>query len=128
MKKGEAQWKYTHFGNQVDAREGRGRPLLALDQGGTATNPTHQGFTFCHHMALCGPPLCAYYAMQDIFELSMILATHSQCNLISLDVFEDDIPEVPYIRQITFSRQYHVLHLHRFMKGYKKTWQPSHPW
>ena len=33
--------------------------------------------------------------VQDIFELSMILATHSQCNLASLDVFEDDIPEVP---------------------------------
>ena len=66
--------------------------------------------------------------MQDIFELSMILATRSQCNLASLDVFEDDIPEVTNIRQITFSRQYHILHLHRFMKGYKKTWQPSHPW
>jgi len=31
---------------------------------------------------------------KDIFELSMILATHSQCNLASLDVFEDDIPQV----------------------------------
>ena len=40
--------------------------------------------------------------MQDIFELSMILATHSQCNLASLDVFEDDIPEVPNIRQMNF--------------------------
>ena len=94
---------YSHFGNQVDARRG-GRPLLALDQGGTATNPTHQGFTFCHHMSLCGPPLCAYYAVQDIFELSMILATRSQCNLASLDVFEDDIPEVTNIRQITYRK------------------------
>ena len=33
--------------------------------------------------------------VQDIFELSMILATHSQSNLASLDVFEDDIPQVP---------------------------------
>ena len=35
---------------------------------------------------------------QDIFELSMILATHSQCNLASLDVFEDDIPLVVWCR------------------------------
>ena len=43
--------------------------------------------------------------MQDIFELSMILATHSQCNLASLDVFEDDIPEVTNIRQITYRKR-----------------------
>ena len=45
-------------------------------------------------MAFYDPPLRCF-TMQDIFELSMILATHSQCNLASLDVFEDDIPEVP---------------------------------
>ena len=41
--------------------------------------------------------------VQDIFELSMILATHSQCNLASLDVFEDDIPQVPQYNLIKAS-------------------------
>ena len=54
-------------------------------------------------MTFYDPPLRCF-TMQDIFELSMILATHSQCNLASLDVFEDDIPEVTNIRQITYEK------------------------
>ena len=61
--------------------------------------------------------------VQDIFELSMILATHSQCNLASLDVFEDDIPQVPpyNLSQITFIDKYHIFYLYRFMKSYRMT-------
>ena len=35
---------FSHRGNQVDARWEWGRPLLALDKGGVAANPAHQGF------------------------------------------------------------------------------------
>ena len=79
----------------MDARGGGGH-LLASDQGGSPLNSSHQGFILF---------VCRDNHVQDIFELSMILATHSQCNLASLDVFEDDIPEVTNIRQITYRKR-----------------------
>ena len=78
----------------MDARGGGGH-LLALDQGGSPLNSSHQGFIL---FVLCVSSEVSFLTtmciVQDIFELSMILATYSQCNLASLDVFEDDIPQV----------------------------------
>ena len=48
---------------------------------------------FVHRASCC----CNDDSVQEIYQLTEILSTpmQSQCNLLSLDVFKDDIPQVP---------------------------------
>ena len=38
-----------------------------------------------------------HHLLQAIYELAMVLATRSLCNLASLNVFGDDIPQVAIV-------------------------------
>ena len=49
-----------------------------------------------------------HHLLQAIYELAMVLATRSLCNLASLNVFGDDIPQVA-ILEITQRIRHDIL-------------------
>ena len=64
---------------------------------------------------------------QEIFRLVMFLARPSQCKLTSLDVFDDDIPQVSkYEAYYSLTRRKQTLS--RLARGCRKTWQWSRLW
>ena len=73
----------------MDAR-GEGEHLLAVDQGGAAQDAPHPGL-----LTLFAHPWIAPISAQLTHEFAMILSNPSLCKLSSLDVFKDDIPQVP---------------------------------
>ena len=73
----------------MDAR-GDGGNLLAVDQGGAAQDAPHPGL-----LTLFAHPWIAPISAQQTYEFAMILSNPSLCKLSSLDVFKDDIPQVP---------------------------------
>ena len=63
------------------------------------------------------------FLLQKMFDLAMILATPSQCNLTSLNVFEENIPQVSKHEAIHFlNKGYSLLNsFSRFTKDCRKT-------
>ena len=51
-----------------------------------------------------------HHLLQAIYELAMVLATRSLCNLASLNVFGNDIPQVAMV-EVTHLRHDILIHL-----------------
>ena len=103
----------------MDARRGGGH-ILALDQGGASIHSkSYQGLA--HLYPTRANFVNAPYLLQAIYELAMVLATRSLCNLASLNVFGDDIPQVE-ILEITQRIRHDILsHIFVYHPGPRTT-------
>ena len=74
-------------------------------------------------MALCRTSLSSQWSWPPTPSAILLLwtslkTTYQRCHNIGQMIFFN----------IGRSRQYHICHLYRFMKGYRMTWQPSRLW